>query len=75
MQKGDILTVVDVYEEEGGTVVRTDGGHVLGILSAKGIKTGAQMQVGPVCGEWCRLFLMGEAYQAQILSDQKAQSS
>jgi|GEM_PF-2508063 len=67
MKKGDILTAVHVEEEGSGTVVRTDTGEVLGILSARGVKVGQKMQVGPVCGDWCRVFLMGDAFQARIL--------
>lgn len=69
MEKGDILTAVNVDEDESGTVVETDSGHVLGILSVRGVKVGQKMQVGPVCGDWCRIFLMGDAYQARILGE------
>lgn len=67
MEKGDILTAVRVDEDKSGTIVETDSGRLLGILSARGVKVGQKMQVGPVCGDWCRIFLMGEAYQARIL--------
>lgn len=67
MRKGDILEAVAVEEDGSGAVVHTENGFVLGILAAQGVKIGQKMQVGPVCGDWCRLFLMGEAYQAHIL--------
>ena len=67
MRKGEILTAVEVEENENGCLVRTDTGHLLGILSARGVAKGTLMQVGPVCGDWCRVYLMGGAYQAQIL--------
>lgn len=67
LKKGDILTAVDVQEDEAGSLVLTDAGVLLGVRSARGVKAGAKMQVGPVCGDWCRVFLLGESYQAQIL--------
>lgn len=67
MKKGDILTAVEVREDASGSLVRTDSGELLGILSAKEVAPGAKMQVGPVCGDWCKLFLQGETYRAQIL--------
>lgn len=67
MQKGDIYTAVEVEEAPSGVMVRTDGGHLLGIVGPKEVEVGAKMQIGPVCGDWCRLFLGGESYRAQIL--------
>lgn len=75
MQKGDILTAIEVDEDASGTVVHTDAGYVLGILSAKGVKVGQKIQVGPVCGDWCRLFLQGDAYRARILQRSPAATS
>lgn len=67
MTKGDILTVAEVSEDASGSLVRTDRGELLGVLSAKGVPVGAKLQVGPVCGDWCKVFLLGETYRAQIL--------
>lgn len=67
MKKGDIYTLVEVEETPSGVTVRTDGGHVLGVVGPKDVAVGAKMQVGPVCGDWCRVFLAGEAFRAQIL--------
>lgn len=67
MKKGDIYTAVEVHEDENGVLVRTDAGDLLGIVAAKGVQVGDMMQIGPVCGDWCRLFLKGDAYRAQIL--------
>lgn len=67
MQKGDIYTAIEVQEDPAGVLIRTDGGHLLGVVAAKDVQVGAKMQVGPVCGDWCRIFLGGEAYRAQIL--------
>lgn len=67
MKKGDILTAREVKEDDSGSLILTDTGALLGVLSAKGVPVGAKMQVGPVCGDWCKLFLQGESYQAQIL--------
>lgn len=75
MNKGDILTVVESQEDEGGTLVRTDSGELIGILSARGVKVGTKMQVGPVCGEWCRLFLLGQSFQGRILEEAAAKTS
>ncbi len=67
VQKGDILTAIEVREDESGSLILTDAGVLLGVLSARGVKAGAKMQVGPVCGDWCKVFLQGESYRAQIL--------
>lgn len=67
MKKGDILTAQEVREDESGTLILTDTGVLLGVLSARGVQVGQKMQVGPVCGDWCKLFLQGESYRAQIL--------
>jgi len=67
VRKGDILTAVEVEENDQGSLVRTESGELLGIIAARGVKVGTKMQVGPVCGDWCRLYLLGEAFQAQIL--------
>lgn len=67
MKKGDILTVVSVVEEGSGVLVTTDSGHLLGVVKAKEVPQGTKMQVGPVCGDWCKVHMMGETYQAQIL--------
>lgn len=67
MKKGDIYTAVEVTPAPGGVAVRTEDGHLLGVVGPKDVPVGAKMQIGPVCGDWCRVFLGGEAYRAQIL--------
>lgn len=67
MKKGDIITAIEVTEDDSGSLIVTDTGELLGVLSAKGVPVGTKMQVGPVCGDWCKLFLQGETYKAQIL--------
>lgn len=67
MKKGDILTVIEASQDNSGSLVKTDTGHLLGILSAENVDAGMRMQVGPVCGDWCKVFLKGDTYRAQIL--------
>ena len=67
MKKGDIYTAVEVEENASGVLVRTDAGDLLGVVDAKGVNVGDRIQIGPVCGDWCRIFHRGEAYRAQIL--------
>ena len=67
MKKGDVYTVVDVEAGDGGVLIQTDAGHVLGVIAAHDVEVGAKLQVGPVCGDWCKVFLKGETYRAQIL--------
>ena len=52
MQKGDIYTAIEVQEDPSGVLIRTDGGHLLGVVAAKDVQVGAKMQVGPVCGDF-----------------------
>lgn len=67
MKKGDILTIVKAVQDVSGYVAQTDRGHVLGIIGIEGLNKGALMQIGPVCGDWCKVFVKGDQYQAQIL--------
>jgi len=67
MKKGDIYTAVEVTEEPGGVLIRTDAGDLLGVIDAKGVSVGDKIQIGPVCGDWCKVFLKGDAFRAQIL--------
>ncbi len=67
MKKGDIYSVVGVEQDASGVIVETDAGHVLGVIAAHDVEVGAKLQVGPVCGDWCKVFLKGETYRAQIL--------
>lgn len=67
MKKGDIYSAVEVQQDSSGVIIRTDSGHLLGVVAAEGVEVGTKLQIGPVCGDWCRVFLNGEAYRAQIL--------
>ena len=67
MKKGDVYTVVDVEAGDGGVLIRTDAGDLLGGVAAGDVEVGAKIQIGPVCGDWCKLFLKGNSYRAQIL--------